>query len=256
MSSITFERDGDVGVITLKNGELNFFGGEAFSELDECIAQVESSGVRAAVWRAEGKVFSAGVDVQIFKEAADAGEGFPALVGPVKRLEALPIPTLAICHGLCLTAGFEIALGCDMIWAAESAQFGLVERVVGLTPGAGGTQRMAERAGPARAREFVMTGRLYDAATLERWNVVNRVLSDDEITEKAMAFARDLAAGPTVAYGMTKKIVRAYLDGGIEHADEVTPGVFAELFETEDLKRAVESFLAEGPGKFRDFKGE
>lgn len=82
MSSITFERDGDVGVITLKNGELNFFGGEAFSELDGCIAQVESSGVRAAVWRAEGKVFSAGVDVQIFKEAADAGEGFPALVGP------------------------------------------------------------------------------------------------------------------------------------------------------------------------------
>lgn len=143
-----------------------------------------------------------------------------------------------------------------MIWAAESAKFGLVERVVGLTPGAGGTQRMAERAGPARAREFVMTGRLYDAATLERWNVVNRVLSDDEITEKAMAFARDLAAGPTVAHGMTKKIVRAYLDGGIEHADEVTPGVFAELFETEDLKRAVESFLAEGPGEFRDFKGE
>jgi len=256
MASITFERDGDVGVITLENGELNFFGAEAFHDLDECVAEVEESGVRAAVWRAEGKVFSAGVDVQVFKEAAEAGEGFPALVGPIKRLEALPIPTLAIVHGLCLTAGLEVALGCDMIWAAESSQFGLVERVVGLTPGAGGTQRMAERAGPARAREFVMTGRLYDAATLERWNVVNRVLPDDEITEKGLAFARDLAAGPTLAHGMTKKIVRAYLDGGIEHADEVTPGVFAELFETDDLKRAVESFLAEGPGKFKDFKGQ
>jgi len=256
MASITFENDGDVGVITLSNGDLNFFGAEAFEELDECIGEVESSGARAVVWRAEGKVFSAGVDVQIFKEAAEAGEGFPALVGPVKRLEALPIPTLAICHGLCLTAGLEVALGCDMIWAAESAQFGLVERVVGLTPGAGGTQRMAERAGPARAREFVMTGRLYDAPTLERWNVVNRVLPDDEIADKAMTFAHDLAAGPTVAHGMTKKIVRAYLDGGIERADEITPGVFAELFETEDLKRAVESFLAEGPGKFHDFQGK
>jgi len=255
MASITFEKDGDVGVITLKNGDLNFFSASAFSELDQCVSELEESGARAAVWRADGKVFSAGVDVQIFKDAAEAGEGFPALVGPVKRLEALPIPTLAICHGLCLTAGLEVALGCDMIWAGESAQFGLVEKVVGLTPGAGGTQRMAERAGPARAREFVMTGRLYDAATLERWNVVNRVLADDELQDKAMAFARDLAAGPTVAHGMTKEIVRAYLDGGIERADEVTPGVFAELFETEDLKNAVESFLKDGPGKFSDYKG-
>ena len=255
MSSITFARDGDVGVITLSSGDLNFFGAEAFHDLEECVGEAEEAGVRAVVWRAEGKVFSAGVDVQVFKDAAEAGQGFPALVGPIKRLEALPVPTLAIVHGLCLTAGLEVALGCDMIWAAESAQFGLVERVVGLTPGAGGTQRMAERAGPARAREFVMTGRLYDAATLERWNVINRVLPDGEIAEKGMAFARDLAAGPTIAHGMTKKIVRAYLDGGIDHADEVTPGVFAELFETEDLKRAVESFLAEGPGKFKDFKG-
>ena len=249
MASITFAKDGDVGVITLSNGELNLFTGTAFEELDGCISEAESSGARAVVWRAEGDVFSAGVDVQFFKDAADAGEGFPALVGPVKRLEALPMPTLAICHGLCLTAGLEIALGCDMIWAAESAKFGLVERVVGLTPGAGGTQRMAERAGPARAREFVMTGRLYDAATLERWNVVNRVLGDDEIHEKAMAFAHSLAEGPTVAHAMTKKIVRAYLDGGIDHADEVTPGVFAGLFETEDLQNAVVSFLHEGPGK-------
>src|SRR5690606_3776781 len=103
-----------------------------------------------------------------------------------------------------------------MIWAAESARFGLVERVVGLTPGAGGTQRIAERAGLARAREFVMSGRMYDAATMERWNVVNRVVADDELHDKGMAFARDLAAGPTRAHAMTKRIVRAYLDGGIE----------------------------------------
>ena len=249
MASITFSRDGDVGLITLSNGELNLFTDTAFEELDACISEVEGSGVRAVVWRAEGDVFSAGVDVQIFKDAADAGEGFPSLVGPIKRLEALPVPTLAICHGLCLTAGLEIALGCDMIWAAESAKFGLVERVVGLTPGAGGTQRMAERAGPARAREFVMTGRLFDAPTLESWNVINRVVPDDQIQEKAMAFAHSLAEGPTVAHAMTKKIVRAYLDGGIDHADEVTPGVFADLFETKDLQNAVVSFLREGPGK-------
>ena len=78
------------------------------------------------------------------------------LIEGVQRLEALEIPTLALIHGLCLTAGLEIALGCDLIWAEESSKFGLVEAVVGLTPGAGGTQRMAERAGPgtgARVRD-------------------------------------------------------------------------------------------------------
>ena len=100
-----------------------------------------------------------------------------------------------------------------------------------------------------------MTGRLYDAATLERWNVVNRVVADDDLEEKGMAFARELAAGPTRAHTMTKRIVRAYLDGGIERADEVTPGVFGELFATDDLQNAVKGFLAEGPGK-ATFKGE
>jgi enoyl-CoA hydratase len=257
MASITLSRDGDVAVMTLSNPPLNLFGPDSFDELSDCVDEIAASYARAAVWRAEGEIFTGGVDVQVFADAVASGRGedFPSLVGPVKRFEALEMPTLALCQGMCLTAGLEVALGCDMIWAGESARFGLVERVVGLTPGAGGTQRIAERAGPARAREFVMTGRLYDAATLERWNVVNRVVADDDLQEKGMAFARELAAGPTRAHAMTKRIVRAYLDGGIERADEVTPGVFGELFGTEDLQNAVKSFLAEGPGK-ATFKGE
>jgi enoyl-CoA hydratase/carnithine racemase len=136
-----------------------------------------------------------------------------------------------------------------MIWASESAKFGLVERVVGLTPLMGGTQRVAERAGPARARELVMTGNLYDAATLERWNVVNRVLPDDELLEKSMRFAHRLAEGPTVAHSATKQIVRAFLDHGVRGADERTADIGAPLFGTDDLKRAVQSFLDEGPGR-------
>jgi enoyl-CoA hydratase/carnithine racemase len=251
MATISLERDGDVAVITLSNPPLNLFGPDSFDDFDRCVTEIEGSDARAAVWRADGDIFTGGVDVQVFADAVREGRGeaFPSLVGPVRRLEALELPTLALCHGLCLTAGLEIALGCDMIWAGESARFGLVEKVVGLTPGAGGTQRLAERAGPARAREFVMTGRLYDAATLERWNVVNRVLPDSELQEKGMAFARELAAGPTRAHAMTKRIVRARSERGMEHADEVTPGVFAELFGTEDLQKAVETFLREGPGK-------
>ena len=238
----------------LHDPPLNLFGATAFESLTACLNEVEESDARALVWRAEGDVFTAGADVNVFQHVVDSG-GDPSgrslqpLLDVVRRLERLPIPTLALVHGLCLTAGLEVSLGCDMIWASESARFGLVEAVVGLTPGAGGTQRMAARAGPGRAREFVMSQGIYDAATLERWNVVNRVLPDDELLEKGMRFAQRLSSGPTKAHAATKRIVRAYLEGGVDEADRVTPEVAAALFDTQDLQRAVRSFLAEGPGK-------
>jgi enoyl-CoA hydratase/carnithine racemase len=249
---IRVERDGGVASVVLSNPPLNLFTDEAWTGLVDAVGEIESSDARAMVWRAEGEIFTGGVDVEVFKRAQQAGiaaEAFGSLIETAKRLEQLEIPTLALVHGMCLTAGLEISLACDMIWATESAKFGLVEAVVGLTPGAGGTQRMAERAGPARAAEFVMSGGLYDAAALERWNVVNRVVADDELLEKGMRFAHRLADGPTVAHGATKRIIRAYREGGVERADEVTPAQFADLFESEDLKNAVESFLTEGPGK-------
>jgi enoyl-CoA hydratase/carnithine racemase len=248
---IHLERDGPVAVMVLDDPPLNLFGAEAFASLNDCLGELESSDARALVWRADGEVFSGGADVNVFAQADpdQAAEIFRPLLGAVQRLEALPIPTLALVHGLCLTAGLEVSLGCDMIWATESARFGLVEAVVGLTPGAGGTQRMAERAGPARAREFVMTGGLYEATTLERWNVVNRVVGDDELLEKGMRFAQRLASGPTKAHGATKRIVRAYLRGGVTEADRETAEAAGGLFETEDLRRGVRSFLEEGPGK-------
>lgn len=252
--TITLHHEGAIASAVLSNPPLNLFTDNAFNELMACLEEVEASGARALVWQAEGEIFTGGVDVQGFQRIVDGEPGDASalaepLIEGVRRLEALQIPTLALIHGLCLTAGLEIALGCDLIWAEESSQFGLVEAVVGLTPGAGGTQRMAERAGAGRAREFVMTGGLYDAPTLERWGVLNRVVPDGTVHEKGMRFAERLAAGPTKAHAATKRIVRAFSDGGVKGADEVTPGQFAELFETEDLRNAVRSFLADGPGK-------
>lgn len=253
---VRLERDGNVASIVLDNPPLNLFGDEAWAALTSCLEEVEGSDARALVWRAEGEIFTGGVDVNAFKRRVDRGgqSEFGSLIVVAQRLERLEIPTLALVHGLCLTAGLEIALACDMIWATESARFGLVEAVVGLTPGAGGTQRMAERAGPARAAEFVMSGGLYDARTLERWNVVNRVVADDALTEKGMRFAHRLADGPTLAHAATKRIVRAYRAGGVDEADRITPDRFVELFSSEDLRNAVESFLSEGPGKAK-FEG-
>jgi len=244
------DRDGDLGVLVIDEPPLNLFGRKLIADVTEAVGEAEQAGVRALLIRAEGEVFTGGADVHVFDglEPHQSREFTAQLLNLTHRLEDLPVPTIACVHALCLTAGFELSLACDMIWAAESARFGLVERVVGLTPLMGGTQRVAERAGPARARELVMSGNLYDAATLERWNVVNRVLPDDELAEKTMRFAERLAGGPTLAHGATKQIVRAFLDHGLRGADERTADIGAPLFGSEDLRGAVRSFLDEGPG--------
>ena len=243
------ERDGDLGVLVLDDPPLNLFGREMVADI--LAALDETEGARALLVRAEGDYFTGGADVNVFDglSEADAESFVTGLMAITHRIEDLPFPTLASVHGLCLTAGLELSLACDMIWAAESAQFGLVEAVVGLTPLMGGTQRMAERAGPARARQFVMSAGLYDAATLDRWNVLNRVLPDADLAAKSLRFAKRLAAGPTQAHLATKRIVRAYLEHGVRGADERTAAIGAPLFETEDLQGAVRSFLTEGPGK-------
>ena len=142
-------------------------------------------------------------------------------------------------HGLCLTAGLELSLACDLCGPPRVSQFGLVEAVVGITPLMGGTQRMAERAGTARAREFVMTGGLYDAATLHDWGVVNRVLAGGDLLRRHASSPPSWPAGPTIAHAPTKRIVRAQADHGTRGADERTAELTSHLFETEDTRGAV-----------------
>jgi len=223
MSTATYDRSDakEVAEIVIDSGPLNLFTPELFSDLEAAVSRAADERPRALIVRAEGDVFSAGVDVHVFDGlGADGARALTErLLGLTHALEDLPLPTLAVVHGLCLTAGLELALACDLMWAADDARFGLVEKVVGITPLMGGTQRMAERAGTARAREFVMTGRLYPASDLHAWGVVNRVLGGGELLEKSRRFAADLAAGPTIAHAATKAIVRAQADHGTRGAD-------------------------------------
>jgi enoyl-CoA hydratase len=249
-STIRIEHDGPLTILSIDSPPLNLFDQRLMDELERAVERLAAEPPRGLLIRAEGRVVSGGVDVHVFDglSVPDAGALWERLLGMVHRVERLPAPTVFAAHGLCLTAAFELSLGCDLLLAAQSARFGLVETVVGLTPAMGGTQRLAERAGPARARELVMTGALYDAATLERWNVVNRVLPDEGFAEAARAFALGLAQGPTRAHAATKAIVRAALDeGGTHAADRRVPELAGALFETEDLKGAVRSFLQRGP---------
>jgi enoyl-CoA hydratase/carnithine racemase len=260
---VRIERDGDVAVVVLDSPPLNLFTPAVFDALEGVSEELvdltdprRGDRARAVLVEARGKVVSGGVDVAFFRDIAEGPEPvqrgaelWSRLLVVAQRFEDLPVPTVFAAHGLTLTAAFELALACDILLAAERASFGLVEIVVGLTPSMGGPQRLAERAGAARAKELVFTGERYPAAQLERWGVVNRVLADDGFAEAARGYAHRVAAGPTVAHAATKRLVTTAVRQGARAADDLVPEVSGALFGTADLRGAVASFLSEGPGK-------
>ncbi|RBY84856.1 enoyl-CoA hydratase/isomerase family protein [Blastococcus sp. TF02A-30] len=260
---VRIERDGDVAVVVLDNPPLNLFDPPVFNALENVAAELvaltdpdDPGRARAVLVEARGKVVSGGVDVTFFRDIAEGPEPvrqgadlWTRLLRVAQTIEDLPVPTVFAAHGLTLTAAFELALCCDILLAAEKASFGLVEIVVGLTPSMGGPQRLAERAGPARARELVFTGERYPAEVLERWNVVNRVLPDEGFADAARGYARRVAAGPTLAHAATKQLVITAARNGARAADALVPEVSGPLFASSDLRGAVASFLTEGPGK-------
>jgi enoyl-CoA hydratase/carnithine racemase len=267
-------RTGDVAELVISAPPLNLFDAQLVTDLedavDEIIAQCWPGGTtprnppvpgepippaprwaRAVLLRAEGKVFCAWVDVHEFQDLGPAqGAALMArFLALVQTMERLPVPTLAVVHALNLTIGFELSLGCDLMWAGQDASFGLVEATVGLTPGGGGTQRLVARAGVARAAELVMTGDIYPAAELHQWGVVNRVLPADGLLEQARAFAARLAAGPTAATAVGKRLLQTARDHGVAAADAITPRETGQIFATHDLPAGITSLLTQGPGK-------
>ena len=250
---VTVDRtDGDIAVLTFSAPPVNLYSLELHDDFDRALDEVEASPPRALLIRAEGKIVSGGVDVSPFharRTKGDTKQLYDRMIELPDRVDALRFPTIFAAHALTLTWAFEVAVACDIILASEKAKFGLVERVIGLTPTMGGTQRLAARAGVGRAKEFVFTGDLYDAATMERWNVVNRVLPVEGFDDEVRAYVAHLAAGPTQAFGAAKDVLRHFEAGGVPEANAHVTAIAAELFDTQDLQDGMESFLRDGPGK-------
>jgi enoyl-CoA hydratase/carnithine racemase len=253
MPKVYVTRAGDVAELVISAPPLNLFDGQLSADLESALDEVgaltREGAARAVLLRAEGKVFCGGVDVHDFQGLAPAaGASLMArFLALVQTLEGLPVPTIAVVHALNLTIGFELSLGCDLMWAAEDASFGLVEATVGLTPGGGGTQRLVARAGVARAAELVMTGDIYPAAEMHQWGVVNRILDPAVLLEQARAFAARLAAGPTAATVVGKRLLLAARDHGVAAADALTPREVGRIFATSDLPAGITSLLEQGP---------
>jgi len=215
---VRFGQDEALATITLDSPPLNLIGPALIDDLLGAISEVEAAeGVRALVLRGAGNGFSAGADVALFS-GMDADDMRPVIASFLdlgRRIEELPFPTLAVVHGTCMAGGLELALFCDLIWAAESTMLGLPETRLGIVPLAGGVERVAARAGLGRARMIALGGGLFPASDFAAWGIVDRDLHEDELEGAVTKFARQLAEGPTLAYAVVKDLLRAYGADGV-----------------------------------------
>src|SRR3954462_6557036 len=203
---------GGLTILTLAPPPLNLFDQAMMDDLAAAVLGLRNEPPRAVLINAAGRAVSGGVDVNVFAGLTpeQGSELWTGLLQISDGLEELPCPVVFAAHALTLPAAFEVALACDLIVASPKAKFGLVEKVVGLTPSMGGTQRLAERRGSGRARHFVMSGGIFDAWEMERWCVVNLICEDEDFDAAARQLAAELAAGPTKAHAMTKHILRRF----------------------------------------------
>jgi len=239
MSSIRFERRGPVGSIVLANPPFNRLDLKFCAALRNAVREAGESNIRVLVVRAEGPNFSLGGEVREWPgKDVNWFRTFVAEVNSSYRaLEGLRVPTVAVVRGLAFGGGFELALSCDFIVAAEDAVFRCVEVTTAMLPIAGALQRLAERVGRSRASRFAMLGEAIPGVQAGALGIATHVVAEAQLDAEADALVKRLASGPTRSYAATRTLLKSWSSGGVAGADAVMLDVAMELFDGPDAQR-------------------
>ncbi|MFI5626398.1 enoyl-CoA hydratase/isomerase family protein [Nocardioides sp. NPDC051685] len=258
MSQVNLEFVDDVAVVTTVNPPAELFDHGQIAGLVAALGAASDNGCRAMVIKSDSAIFSGGADVSLFldKDRQAARAFLSEAMDVIWAIEDAPFPVIAAVNGLCYAAGLEIALACDFIYAADDAVFSQVEALIGVTTFLGGAYRLAERCGPAIAREIVYTADSYTAEQFAQWHIVNRVVPTPHLHEAALSVATTIARGPVRAHAMTKRMVRHALSNDSRSADSLVLNEATALFETRDMKDAVGYLLEHGSRRFRSHHHE
>jgi enoyl-CoA hydratase/carnithine racemase len=250
---VRVEVDLAVATIRLDRPPMNALSAAVQDELAAAARQVSADpAVRAVVLYGGQQVFAAGADV---KEMSELGFADMAAVGS-RRLQdtftavaRIGKPVIAAVTGYALGGGLELALCADFRVLGQSAKVGQPEILLGIIPGAGGTQRLPRLIGPARAKDLIYTGRFADADEALRIGLADRVVPDGDVYEAAREMAARYAGGPAVALRAAKEAIDCGLDADLDTGLEIERLNFASLFGTGDARTGMRSFLENGPGK-------
>ncbi|WP_371403795.1 enoyl-CoA hydratase-related protein [Kribbella sp. NBC_00662] len=247
-----------VGTIRLDRPKMNALNVQVQEEIRAAAtAAAEDDAVRAVVIYGGERVFAAGADIKEMADMsyADMAKRSGPLQSSLSAVAAIPKPTVAAITGYALGGGCELALCADYRIAADDAKLGQPEILLGIIPGAGGTQRLSRLVGPSKAKDLIYTGRFVDAAESLAIGLVDKVVPAASVYEEAVAWASQFSRGAAMALRAAKESIDSGLGVDLATGLEIERQQFAALFATEDRGIGMKSFVENGPGK-AEFKGK
>jgi len=246
-----------IGTIRLDRPKMNALNLQVQSEIEECAREATvRDDVAAVIVYGGERVFAAGADIKemqtmAYTDMAVAVEGLHSFTTTLARM---PKPTVAAITGYALGGGCELAMCCDFRIAGESAQLGQPEILLGIIPGAGGTQRLTRLVGPAKAKDLIFSGRFIKADEALAIGLVDRLFPDAEVYAAAQAMMAPLVAGPRFALKAAKEAIDRGSEVDLDTGLALEKSLFSALFATHDRLVGMESFVTQGPGKAK-FEG-
>ncbi|OPY15100.1 MAG: putative enoyl-CoA hydratase echA8 [Syntrophus sp. PtaU1.Bin005] len=248
--------EGRIATISLNRPPMNPLNSVILREITEAISEIEADeNVKVVIVNSVGeRAFAAGADVKEMVnltpvELYDFCQGFRKACESLNRYA---LPVIAVIKGLTLGGGCELAMACDLRIAAENAKFGQPEINLGILPGAGGTQRLTRLIGPARSKEMILTGDMIDAATAERYGLVNKVVPLEDVDKAAMELAEKLASKPKVALKMAKAAINAGQNVDLGSGLDFEILSFALASASEDKLEGMTALLEKRKANFKD----
>ena len=253
MEFVTYEQDGFVGVVTINRPKaLNALNSEVLKEIEATFDAIDLDATRAVVLTGAGdKSFVAGADIGEMSTLTKAeGEAFGKTGNDVfRKIETFPIPVIAAVNGFALGGGCEISMSCDIRICSENAIFGQPEVGLGITPGFGGTQRLARIVGVGKAKEMIYTAFNIKAEEAYRIGLVNAVYPQEELLAAAKKLANKIASNAPIAVRACKQAINEGLQVDMDQAIVVEEKAFGSCFETEDQKAGMGNFLEKDKAK-------
>ncbi len=249
-SLINTQRKGDIFEVALNRPrKRNAINDAMMAAISAAFDQAESefySGARVVIIRAEGRVFSSGIDLEQFQTLDESLRGnlfpFTARYQAIfNKIERSSLPVICVLHGYCLGLALELALACDFRIAVERAKLGLPEARLGIIPDVGGSARLVSLLGPARAKNLVMTGRTIDARQAQDWGMLDAVYSKAELDAGLDSLVADLRAAAPLAVSYAKRVINDITDK--TRGLNIEAWAQAQLFRSDDFRNAVQAMI-------------
>lgn len=246
-NNLILKKEDGIGFLTVNRPKfLNCLNTETYKELYKAFEIIEDDEeIKVVILNGEGKSFIAGADISEMKDKDPIAARKFAQVSlkTCRKIELLEKPVIAAVHGYVLGGGCELAMSCDFIIAGEGTKFGQPEVTLGITPGSGGTQRLARIVGRNRAKEIIFLGDLFNAAEGYRIGLVNRVFPDDQVQKEAIEIARKLITRAQIAISYAKNAINRGIETDIETGLAIETDLFGLCFATEDQKEGMTAFV-------------